>query len=108
MIALVRRSIGAAAAAAALVLGVAAPAGAATASHPTGREYILITIADGHELVIAHGAFTGAGSDDAEHENYDVLHLGGGTLRINHPDQQSHFTFKLNPRSCFVEFTITG
>lgn len=57
-------------------------------------------------LVVAHGAFVGGGKDDASHDAYDVLHLGGGTVRVNQPASQSHFKFNVNPKTCFA--TITG
>jgi hypothetical protein len=59
------------------------------------------------EVVVAHGAFTGGGKDLAA-DNSDTLYLGGGTLRINHPDSKSHFHEKLNPKTCFAALTITG
>jgi hypothetical protein len=106
MSALLRRAIGAAAASAAIVAATAVPATAAT-SHHAGREYFLITVADQHETVVAHGAFVGAGKD-VEHDQSDTLHLGGGTLEIYHPDRQSTFSFTVNPKTCFLSFTITG
>jgi hypothetical protein len=101
----IRRSLGAATAAAALVLGGAA---SAVASPQPTTEYFLITVGGGSQSVIAHGVFTGGGKDDASHDNYDILHLGGGQLRINHPDKDSHFTYHIDPTSCFVTFKITG
>ena len=103
----IRRTIGAVTATAALVLGGTGIASAATTRH-TAKEYFLITISGTSETVIAHGAFTGAGRDDASHNNYDILHLGGGQVRIVHPDKDSHFTYKLDPKSCFITFSITG
>lgn len=104
---IIRRSLGAATAAAALVLGSAGAASAVASQH-SATEYFLITLSGNGESVIAHGAFTGGGTDDASHDNYDVLRLGGGQLRINHPDKDSHVTYHLNPKSCFVSFKITG
>jgi hypothetical protein len=93
----------------ALGILAASPAVAST-SQPakTGTEYFFIAIAGNTESGVAHGLFTGGGQDDASHDNYDILHLGGGTLRINHPDAQSKFTDHVNPKSCFVTFKITG
>ena len=105
MSALVRRSIGVATAAAAIMIGAVAPATAST--QKTGPEYFLLALADNHQTVVAHGLFTGAGRD-VEHEESDTLYLGGGTLEIYHPDSKSHFSFKANPKSCFGTFTITG
>ena len=106
MSAFARRSIGVAAAAAAVMAAVVAPASAATGGH-SGTEYFLITVADSHQSVVAHGLFTGAGKD-VEHEESDTLHLGGGTLEIFHPDAQSHFSYTLNKKTCFIAFNITG
>jgi hypothetical protein len=93
------------------VLGIlaASPAVATTSqTAKSGTEYFLIAEAGNTQTVVAHGLFTGGGRDDASHENYDILHLGGGTLRVNHPDAQSKFTQHINPKSCFITFKITG
>ena len=92
-------------------LGILAASPAmASASQPakSGQEYFLISESGTTQTVVAHGLFTGGGKDDASHENYDILHLGGGTLRVNHPDAQSKFVGHVNPKSCFITFTITG
>jgi hypothetical protein len=108
----IRRTVAAVATLGAAVSVIAAPAAQASvhsAKRASGKEYFLITVAGNtHESVIAHGLFTGAGKDDATHDNYDVFHLGGGTLKIVHPDSQSHFKDKVNAKTCFVTFTITG
>jgi hypothetical protein len=105
----IARLAAATASAGALSLGGVAAA-SATAGHlgSAGTESFLIAIANTHQSVIAHGVFVGAGLDDASHDNFDVLHLGGGTVRINHPDSQSHFTQHINPKTCYGTFTITG
>jgi hypothetical protein len=59
------------------------------------------------EVVVAHGLFTGGGKDIAGN-NHDTMHLGGGTLRINHPESKSHYHQKLNPKTCYASFTIKG
>jgi hypothetical protein len=64
-------------------------------------------VAGDRQTVIAHGAFVGAGKD-VSGDASDVLHLGGGTLRLAHPEKQSHFTDKVDPKTCFVTFAITG
>jgi hypothetical protein len=102
----VRRTIGVAAAAAAIVAVAVAPASAASA-HSAGQEYFLITIADNHQSVVAHGAFTDAGKD-VEHDQSDTLRFSQGALVIHHPDSKSHFSYTLNKKTCFVSFKITG
>lgn len=97
-----------------LVAGAGVTANAVAAGPHHGRaaggttESFLITYGPHEsEIVVAHGAFVGGGKDVAGN-NHDTLHLGGGTLRINHPDGKSHFHQKLNPKTCFLSFTITG
>jgi hypothetical protein len=109
MSSLVRRSIGVAAAAAALTAVAAGPAtaAAAAAGHPDGQEYFLITIADNHQSVVAHGAFADAGKD-VDHDQSDSLHFSQGNLEIYHPDRKSHFSYTLNTKTCFLTFKITG
>lgn len=87
---------------------IAVPNASAAPRHTAASktESFLISVAAGHNLVVAHGAFVGGGKDDASHDAYDVLHLGGGTVRVNHPASQSHFKFNVNPKTCFA--TITG
>ena len=87
--------------AAALVL----PA-SATAATRSGIEYFLIDLSSSQ--TVAHGVFTGGGRDDANHSDFDILHLGGGTLRVTHPNKDSHIKFSLNPKSCFFSLTGTG
>jgi hypothetical protein len=103
---LTRRSIGVAAAAAAVMATLVAPAGAA-ARHQSGTEYFLISIADNHQSVVAHGAFADAGQD-IDHDQSDSLHFSQGTLTIYHPDSKSHFSYTLNKKTCFLSFKITG
>jgi hypothetical protein len=99
-----------------LVATVAVGVGGVVAAHAVGTsihtasatESFLISYGPGeHEVVVAHGDITGGGKDSAAN-GYDVLHLGGGTLRINHPDSKSKYHQKLNPTTCFASFTITG
>ena len=106
----VRRSIATAAALGTAAIAVTSSGAAATPAPKAASqiEYFLITGSGNHEVAIAHGAFVGGGRDDASHESYDVLHLGHGTLRVTHPDSQSHFTQHLDPKTCFATFTITG
>jgi hypothetical protein len=106
----VRRTIGVAAAAAAVVAVTVAPASAASAhsaGQSAGQEYFLITIADGHQSVVAHGAFTDAGKD-VDHDQSDTLRFSQGALVIHHPDSKSHLSYTLNKKTCFVSFKITG
>ena len=90
----------------ALGLLTASPVTAATPKSAT--EYFALASTGTTSTVVAHGLFTGGGKDDNSHDNYDVLYLGGGTLRINHPDAQSKYSQSLNPKSCFLTFRITG
>lgn len=106
MSAFVRRTIGVAAAAAAVMAAVVAPASAATANS-AGTEYFLITIADDSQTVVAHGAFTDSGKD-VDHDQSDTLRFSQGLLEIYHPDSQSHFTYKLNKKTCLFRFKVTG
>lgn len=76
------------------------------ASH-TATEYFQLAGNGVRMTVVAHGAFTGGGRD-VPRSNYDVLYLGGGTVRIVHPDKASHFTSHVNPKTCFATLTITG
>ena len=89
-------------------LGLLAASPVAAAAPKSGTEYFAIAGSDNSETVVAHGLFTGGGKDDNSHDNYDVLYLGGGTLRINHPDAQSKYSQHINPKSCFLTFQITG
>ena len=66
-----------------------------------------MAVAGNHLSVVAHGAFAGGGRDVALSQS-DVMHLGGGTLTIRHPDRESTFTDKVDPKTCFVAFAITG
>ncbi len=91
-----------------VLLGTSAASATTPAAAKSGQEYFFLAIAGSSQSVVAHGLFTGGGVDDASHQNYDILHLGGGTLRINHPDAQSKFTEQVNPKSCFITFKITG
>lgn len=90
----------------ALGLLTASPVAAATPK--SGTEYFSLAGSDNSATVVAHGLFTGGGKDDNTHNNYDVLYLGGGTLRINHPDAQSKYSQSVNPKSCFLTFRLTG
>ena len=96
------------AAVAGFVLVTTGAAGTAAASTVYGTEYFTITITGNDEGVVAHGLFKGHGRDGANHENYDVLHLKHGHLRIYHPDKKSHFSFKLYPKSCYARISGHG
>jgi hypothetical protein len=103
----IRRSVAAATTLGAAVCAIALPSAAATSHHAAAKEYFLISVAGANESVIAHGVFTGAGKN-VPGDSSDVMHLGGGTLKIAHPDKQSHFTDKVDPKTCFITFAITG
>ena len=104
----VRRIVAAVATMSAATIGVAVPAYATMHHANSATEHFQLAIAGSHQVFIAHGPITGGGTDDASHDAYDVLHFGNGTLRLNHPDSQSHFNAKVNPKTCFAAFTITG
>lgn len=88
--------------------GAVAARAAGSARHTTTKESFLVTYGPGeHEVVVAHGVITGGGKDIA-HDSFDVLHLGGGTLRLNHPDAKAKYQQHLNPATCYASFTITG
>lgn len=86
--------------------GVARPGPAAAASG--SKETFLLSYGPHEsEVVVAHGAIVGGGKD-VQHGQYDVLQLGGGSVRINHPDSKSHVHQHFDPKTCFASFTITG
>jgi hypothetical protein len=105
----IRRSIAVVATVSAASIAVVAPS-AFAASHAAAAktEYFQFAGASTHEEVIAHGVFTGGGTDDASHDNYDVMHLGGGTLRITHPDKDSKYKQHLDKKTCYYTATVTG
>ena len=92
----------------------AGPVSAAPASRAaTGTEHFTIGFAEhgkagDQQTFIAHGRITGGGRDDASHQNYDVLHFGNGTLRVNHPNKNAKTTFRLNKKTCYATLTLTG
>jgi len=103
-------AVGTAAVAALALVAAAGPASAA--HHPTtakaaGVQHFLINEIDGREGVVAWGVFAGGGRD-VQHGSSDTLHLGGGTVVIRHPDQQSHFRFHLNPTTCVAKIMGRG
>jgi hypothetical protein len=89
-------------------LGVAAGSASATTAHKPRTEYFVTggTIRD--QQFIAHGAIVDSGRDDASHDDYDVLYLAHGTLRLTHPDKNSKFVAHVNPKTCYGTFTLTG
>lgn len=88
-----------------LVAGLCTAAGAqAPSSH---KIQVLITQAGNTSVAVVHGAFTGGGRDVTK-GNKDILHLGGGTLTVKHKESDAKESFKLNPKTCFLHFKITG
>lgn len=96
---------------AAFAAGPVSAAPASRAAAPT--EHFTIGFAEHgsagqNQTFIAHGPITGGGRDDASHDNYDVLHFGNGTLRVNHPNKTAKTTFRLNKKTCYATLTLTG
>lgn len=106
----IRIAMSAAAAVAVASAGIAG-ATAATASpahRASGKVAFVIGGSGSHETVVMHGAIVAGGKDDASHNNYDVFQLGNGTIRVTHPTKKSTFTPKINQKTCYGTFTITG
>src|SRR5579875_288908 len=106
----VRVGISAAALVTAASVGVvgATAAGASAAHRESGKVAFVIGGSGAQEVVVMHGAIVGGGKDDASHGQYDVFHLGNGTLRVTHPDKQSTFTPHIDKKTCYGTFTIKG
>jgi hypothetical protein len=88
-------------------LGFSAPASAAGG---TQIEHFLITgnfQTDANEHFVAHGAFTGGGVAVPRNSS-ELLKFGNGRLVLKHPNSAAHFTFRINPDTCFVKITGTG
>jgi hypothetical protein len=73
----------------------------------TTTESFLVAGANQRDIVVAHGLFAGGGKDE-QHSEKDVLVLNGGKLTLRHPEKTAHFRAKVNPKTCFVTFHITG
>lgn len=105
----VRRACAAVAVVAVATIGVVADSSASSATPLKGKTlYFNIGGTDGHEVGVLHGAVTAGGRDDASHDNYDVLHLGNGTLRATHPDKDATLKQHLNRHTCYISFTLKG
>jgi hypothetical protein len=87
----------------------AAPHAAGHSAASSKTERILITAGPGDkQIAVVHGPITGGGRDSAGGQK-DVLHLGSGSLTLEHPDKQSTFKItSLNRKTCFAAFTIKG
>jgi hypothetical protein len=72
------------------------------------KEYFQLAGVGAKSVFIAHGAITGGGTDDMSHEAYDILHLSGGTLRINHPDKDSKTKQHVDKKTCYATFDVSG
>jgi hypothetical protein len=105
----IRRRVTTVATLSAAALAIAVPSAVAAGPAAAAKtEYFQLAGTGKSQVVVAHGVFTGSGKDDNSHDNYDILHLGGGTLRINHPDKDSHFKQHIDKKTCYASFTITG
>jgi hypothetical protein len=59
------------------------------------------------EEVVMTGPITAGGKDTSKGDK-DTIHLRRGTILLIHPDKQSKFSAKINPKTCFARFTLTG
>lgn len=86
-----------------------ADAPATQAAAKSQPEHFLVTTGpDGKQVVVAHGAFAGGGRDVSSGQK-DVLHLGGGTVTLKHPNSESQFSQgPAHPKSCFVSLEGSG
>jgi len=91
-----------------LLLGSAAPAGAAT----TGAQTFTIYFGDGGEgTVVARGPIQGAGTEteianDGQGTGTDIAAFRNGTVEILHVD--TGYTDSFNERACVARFSGTG
>lgn len=103
-----RSSVIAIGAAAGLLLsGVGAASAAPARPSASGTESFLITLINNSQSVVAHGLFT-AGGADVSSDTKDVLHLGGGTVTIAHPDADSKVKTTIDKKTCFATFIGSG
>lgn len=106
-----RRRIAVLAAAGAVAAGGIGLGASAAFAHPqtAGKsvEHIAIGGTESDQSVVLWGPVS-TGGKDISHGQYDLLKLPGGTLRINHPDKQSHYRQHVDKRTCHYSATITG
>jgi len=98
-----RKLLAAAIVAVAGMVGLAAPASAATGT----QHFLIIQRDDPAATVVANGPITASGqSFEAQNANFGVFVFPGGTVEAVHPETSSHFSF--NPKTCVGTVTFTG